>query len=244
MAQFGWQRVVMLALFIGGGIGLIALGQAPLGATLIGAAAGGAIPSGAWNFAEKKKQPGNPPAPNGFARADLLGIAIVAIGLGGLIFAPHVRAITIQAEQNTYLHTTGGTKLNAVSCTAAAGLRWTGWINVTDQHSVAFDIDLILNGGAPVDLQYRCETAQNNAVIADAGRDLPIIVATAATGIQTVTFPAIWRFVAPGGGAPGTFSTTSRVSNIPAPFINCLFTCGAGAAAGDTITVLARGNNP
>ena len=39
-----WQRVVLMLGMIGGGVGLIVLGQVPLGATLIGAAVGNAAP--------------------------------------------------------------------------------------------------------------------------------------------------------------------------------------------------------
>jgi hypothetical protein len=42
--KVSWQRVVMLGLMIAGGVACIALGQPMIGAGLIGAAAGNAVP--------------------------------------------------------------------------------------------------------------------------------------------------------------------------------------------------------
>lgn len=173
----------------------------------------------------------------------LLNIAFaLAIGAGSCL--SEAQAQTIYSRQDTSLNTTGGTKLSAVACTAVDALRWTGWLQVDTYRNASFDIDFVDGDASAANLTVRCESSRSSATVADAGRDLPIIVSTATTGINTLVPQAQWRYVSSTGAAPGTFSTTLYISNIPAPFVECLFTCGAGALAADTITVFARGVTP
>lgn len=132
-------------------------------------------------------------------------------------------------------------RLSAVACNAAAAARWTGWIPVSTQRNVIFDVDFIDANASAASVDTRCETSTSSGTVADAGRDLPVITATAATGTNSMTI-STWSWVATGGGAPGTSSYVLYIENIPAPYIECLFTCGGAAA--DNITVSSRGINP
>lgn len=136
-----------------------------------------------------------------------------------------------------------GAKLSAVACNAAAASRWTGWIPVSTKRNIVFDVDFVDANSDETSLDVRCETSRVSSTVADAGRDLPVITATATTGINSMTL-STWRWVATGGGAPGTSSFVLYIENIPAPFIECLFICQGAAAAADNVTVFARGINP
>lgn len=169
----------------------------------------------------------------------------LALAVGTLIV---LVGLTAKAQTVTNLQTTNttlgfGTKLAAVACNAAAASRWTGWIKVSTQGRVTFDVDLVDANSDETSLDMRCETSTVTSTVADAGRDLPVIVATAATGVSTMTV-ATWSWVATGGGAPGTSKYTITIENIPAPVMECLFTCQGAAAAADNFTVFARGINP
>ena len=246
----GWQRIAMLALFLGGGIALIVLGQPALGASLIGAAGGASIPQQMGWFGGGKK-PDEGVKPNGYAWIQLLPILGVCAVVGYVLTIAYAAkaqtSVMVPTVQDQDLLVTGGQKFVApVSCTAAAANRWTGWIWVGSKAALSFDLDFVdLGGGGSnvASFDWRCETSRVNTTAADAGRDIPVIVATAATGISSVTAHT-WRWVSASGGPPLTSQTTSTITNIPAPWINCLFTCGAGADAGDTIQAFARGVSP
>lgn len=172
---------------------------------------------------------------------------VLAVG-AALMWGRLAHAETIQSSQDPSLFlsgagVTGGTKLNGVACTAAAASRWTGWIYVQLQSNLVLDFDFVDGDASAANLGWRCETSRSNATANDAGRDLPIDVSTSAAGVTTF-MPASWVWVATTGGPPGTSRGTLTIANIPAPFINCLATCGAGGDAGDTITAFARGTSP
>lgn len=133
--------------------------------------------------------------------------------------------------------------VTAVACNAAAGSRWAYWFPTSTQRNVMFDVTFVDANASAASLDVRCETTGTTATAADGGQDLPVIVATASTGVSTMT-QSTWRWVATGGGAPGSSQFVLQISNIPDAFIGCLFTCGAGGAAADTITAVARGINP
>lgn len=177
----------------------------------------------------------------GAVNVRVLVAVLVAAGLLGV--AAVVRAQTVYSKQDTSLTGTGGSKLAAVACTAAAAARWTGWISVATQREVVFDVDFVDADASAASLDVRCETSRTSATAADAGRELPVITATSAAGVSSMTRDSR-SWVSTTGGAPGTSSFTVTFANIPAPWINCLWTCGAGGAAADTITVYARGITP
>lgn len=132
----------------------------------------------------------------------------------------------------------------AVSCTAAAASRWLLWLPTGTQRNVMIDVVFTDADSSAASLGVRCETTNSSATAADAGQDLPTITATASTGVSSMT-QGSWSWVATGGGAPGSSTFVLQISNIPNAFIGCLFTCGAGAAAADTIQVTqSRGINP
>lgn len=156
--------------------------------------------------------------------------------------------VTIVSSQNTTLSGTGGAKLTSVACTAAAASRWTGWINVSTQRNLVLDVDFVDANASAASLDVRCETSRDSVTAADAGRDLPVLFATSTTtpaGVSRIT-QSTYSWVATDTTTtnPGTSSFVLYIENIPAPFIECLFTCGAGGAAADNVTVFARGVNP
>lgn len=182
--------------------------------------------------------PPTAPAANGFITPRALVLAaLVGCGIVAGITAI-AQAQTVYSQQRAAVRV-----LDAVSCTAAAGSRWTDWINVATQRALVFDIDFVDADASAANLSWRCETSQVNTTTPDDGRDLPVITATSAAGISTL-MQASWAWVSTAGLAPGTGSVSTTIGNIPAPWLECLFTCGAGAGAADTITVFARGVTP
>ncbi len=151
----------------------------------------------------------------------------------------HAQTTSIVSTQDATTATFGA-KLTGVLCNAAAASRWTGWINVSSKRNVVFDIDFV-DADASGALTVRCETSRVNTTTADAGRDLPVMYSTASTGISLLT-TSTYQFVSTAGANPGTSSWVLYIENIPAPWIECLVTCGGAAA--DNITVFARGINP
>lgn len=57
-----WPHVVQIALFVAGGIACVALGQVPIGAALVGAAIGNALPTSILPNAATTKDK-EPPTP-------------------------------------------------------------------------------------------------------------------------------------------------------------------------------------
>lgn len=136
--------------------------------------------------------------------------------------------------------------INGALCTGAAATRWTGWIKVVNQRNIVFDVDFLDANASAASLDVTCETSRSTATAQGAGRTLPVIWQTSTTGTVGVSSmsQSLWRWLSTSGGAPGTSAFPLYIENIPAPLIACLFTCGAGGAAADTITVFARGINP
>lgn len=165
-----------------------------------------------------------------------------------LLAAVPAAAQTVYSKQDANLQGTGGVKLNAVACTAAAGSRWTGWIYVAIYRELALDVSFVDANASAADLGVRCETSASNATAADGGEELGVITATSATGVSTeVPDSRSWRRDTNGDGVlenPGTSQHAFIFKSLPAPWINCLFTCGAGGAAADTITATARAITP
>lgn len=192
-------------------------------------------------------KPNFPPGARGFADWRLMLAVVLALILGFFAVgkAAHADNVGIVSTQDTRAGVENGfgTKLSAVACNAAAATRWTGWIAVSTKRNIVFDVDFVDADSSAASLDVRCETSRVNTTVADAGRDLPVITATASTGISSITV-STWRWVSTAGTAPGSSSYTLFIENIPAPFIECLFTCGAGGAAADNFTVFARGVNP
>jgi hypothetical protein len=171
-----------------------------------------------------------------------LPLLILAV-LISLMLAHKARAETISSFQDEYLQGTGGTKINARACTEAAAFRNTGWINVRLQREVVFDIDFVDADSSATNLTVACETARTNAGAVGSGRYLPVALSTSVAGVTTLTRDTR-IIVATTGAGPGTSKWTLSFSRIPAPWINCVFTCGAGGAAADNMTVYARGISP
>lgn len=162
----------------------------------------------------------------------------------------YAQNVSLLSRQDIGLSGTGGAKIAAGACNAAAAVRWTGWINVSIQRNIVLDIDFVDADASSTSLDVTCESSRVNTTAQGAGRDLPVITATSnaavTRGTSTIPFQHTWSFVAPNNvvANPGTFSTVLFIENIPAPFIACLFVCAGVPAAADTITVFARGVNP
>lgn len=152
-----------------------------------------------------------------------------------------VKAQTVYQQQST---TTVRIDPAAVDCASAAGARWTGWIAVSQWRNVVFDITFVDANSSAASLDVRCETTTNSGSAADSEKDLPVIVSTASTGTSVIVPAGTWSYRSTTGAAPGSFESTLYIENIPAPFIECLFTCGAGGAAADTIGVNSRTITP
>lgn len=168
---------------------------------------------------------------------------VVALLAAALIFvAIKATAQTVYTKQDENLQTTGGLKLTSVPCTIGAASRWTGWILVSTMRSIALDVDFVDASASAASLDMRCETSRVNTTPYDSGRDLGVLVSTV-NGVTT-SVPSSWSQKNAALGPPGTSGWTWSVTNIPAPWINCLFTCGAGGAADDNITVFVRGIVP
>jgi|SRR5271157_5636312 len=163
-----------------------------------------------------------------------------------LAIAPEAKAQTVYSLQDNSLRTgitaTGGVQLNAVSCTAAVATRSTGCMYVEKMRALALDVDFVDAGSTAADLEVKCyETTDSTC--ATGLRQLPINTSCTASGLCTYV-PYTAQFLSTTGGAPGTFSAPLVMSTIVGPYMQCVATCGAGAVAGATITINARGITP
>jgi hypothetical protein len=152
---------------------------------------------------------------------------------------------SVETTQNTAATLGMGTKLSAVACNAAAASRWTGWVQVNQQAAITLDITLVDADADETSIDMRCESSRVSSTVADAGRDIVVLTSTSAAGVTT-SVQSTWRQTSTTGGTPITDGGlwTWTVGNIPAPFIECLFTCNGSAEAADTLTVFVRGITP
>lgn len=151
------------------------------------------------------------------------------------------KAGTVTSTQDVSLGGTGGLKIDA-SVTTCAAPHWTGWIYVSTMRSVTFDVDYTVGGAgtAPTGWTARCETSRVNTTLDDAGRDLPAVSTACLAGACTGTIGTMtWQRT-----SAATEAWTFVVDAIPAPYINCLFTCTGAPDADDTLNVYARGVTP
>lgn len=163
--------------------------------------------------------------------------------IGGVAWGQNtVRVLTVQDRS---LNSTGGLVMSGVSCTAAAGVREAGWIQVDTMEKAVFLVNYVDAGASAASLNIACETSNSNTTVFGSGYSLPVLQSTATTGITTMNKNTLsWVSTNPALTNPGTSNFTFTVSNIPLAYIACLFTCGAGAVAGDTITVRVQGGTP
>ena len=128
-----------------------------------------------------------------------------------------------------------------VACDALASALNTGPISVASMQALVLDVDFVDANASAAYLQVSCQSKGSYA--GAIWRDLPVIVATDANGISYLE-KDIRRWYGLGNTAPGTSSFTVTFANLPAPWIRCQFTCGAGAQHIDTVTACPRGKTP
>lgn len=153
----------------------------------------------------------------------------------------HAQATAVVGLQRDLTPTTQS--LSAVACNAAAGSRWIFWLPTGTQRNVTLDVVFVDADSSAASLDIRCETTNDMAQAADSEKDLPVLTSTSAAGVSKI-MRGSWSWVSTTGDAPGSSEFSLQIANIPAPFLGCLFTCGAGGAAADNFTVTARGVNP
>ena len=169
--------------------------------------------------------------------SELVGLCIIGAVLFG---AYQLNAATVETSQDTSATGPFGVKINTLDLTAD---RWTGWMRVDTKRTVCFDIALVDADSSVTSVDMRCETSRASTTVADAGYDVPVYVSTSAAGVTT-SVPSTIRQTATGGGAPGSSLWTWCVTNIPGPFVECLFHGNGVPAAADTVHVYARGITP
>lgn len=148
---------------------------------------------------------------------------------------------TVYGYQDNFLYGFAGTQLSNIACTEVVANRTTACIPVEKMTGVAFDVTFLDANSSANYLEINCNfaRAQNCPVLFQ----MPVVTATSAGGVSTIK-PAFWQWKSSGGGAPGTSNFMLTITNIPAPFIQCVFTCGAGGAAEDRIGAFVRGLTP
>lgn len=158
----------------------------------------------------------------------------ILIALALVLCANSARAETIEYKRDENAAFGRGTKISGLALTAA---RWTGWISIGSERSIALDIDFTDADSSVTSVTMVCETSRSGTTTADGGRDLHT-VSIAADGTAT-SVPITWSYASAGSKA-----WTWTVSNVPAPWLNCKFTGNGVPGAGDVITVYARAISP
>jgi hypothetical protein len=126
---------------------------------------------------------------------------------------------------------TGGTKISAASFNSGT---WTGWMRVRGYQAVCFDI--FHDYTAATGVTMRCESSESYSTTADAGYDIESLDCAGGTCTSNLlTFTKLT-------GADARWSWC--VDGLPGSYIECLFDDVASGAAGDKITVVARGITP
>lgn len=184
------------------------------------------------------------------AKALVLRLPLLFLTAGAFVFliarpscvdSAHAQTVFQQMSSTT-------TRINsaAVNCTSAASARWTGWVNVAQWRNVVWGITFTDANASAASFTAACETTTTTATAQGAGQTLPVIVATSTLGVSDVIPAGSYRYLnsTTGAAAVGTFTTTTYIENLPAPYISCTFTCGAGGAAADTINVTSRTITP
>jgi len=144
-------------------------------------------------------------------------------------------------------------KLNTtakISAAAMTSARWTGWIDVANRRSVAFQVNFTDANSSCTAVTMVCETSQVSTTTADSGADLHVLVC--GDGGVCVSTPmtlcygtdAACGITGGGNAAPGSKVWTWTVSNIPDQYINCKFTASGTPAAADVLTVYETRINP
>lgn len=150
-----------------------------------------------------------------------LGVLLVA---GATALATRIQ--TVRDENTAYY----GTVISAAAINSAT---YTGWINVVEANSIAFDIDYTNSAGTAVTMT--CQTSRVNTTANGSGRDLHVLDISSGTATST---PITWS-----NAVSGNESWTWTVANVPASLLNCAFTA-AGGDGDDVATVFVRGISP
>jgi hypothetical protein len=166
-------------------------------------------------------------------------LASIALIIG--IHADSASGQAVYSTQDSNLGGTGGVKINGATTTCAAP-HWTGWIRVPNMRSIVYDVDYTVGGAgtAPTGWTATCETSRLSTTVAGTGRRLPTVATTCAAHACTGDMGSMtWARI-----SAVTEYWTFTVDNIPAPYIECLFTCTGAPDADDNLTVYARGITP
>lgn len=225
-----------LTLIALGASGLICLklGYEQAGLMLLGSVAGAAKPVGLFNGK----------GGGGAAVVGLVLLALLTCGSG----CGDARAQTVYITQKTQ-----GTVINSNCAAATNPNRWTGFIPVNTFSSAVFDVDFVEDGAGTLvrSVDMTCQSSRSSATAFGAGRDVDVIVSTAASGVSSKK-TSTWREDPISGAVLGTKNFTTEVANVPAPFLACTFVCctnnavpcTGGGDATDTIAVFARKVTP
>lgn len=118
---------------------------------------------------------------------------------------------------------------------AISTIRWTGWIEVSEWPSLAFQIDYTWSAGTAVTM--RCETSDDPTIANDAGFDLHLVVESATPG----TLDSYGLVLSNPVSAAEKWTWT--VSNLPHGYINCGLTATGGDGS-DVATVKRKRISP
>ena len=114
------------------------------------------------------------------------------------------------------------------------GPRWTGWIAVNTQRSIAFDLDYTVGPtgtGTAVNMD-RCEISIDDTILSDAGNEIQGGNLACAAGSCTFTTGTLNYTVA----VSGDYDFVWVITDIPGPWINCRFSVtGGNPVAGDDL---------
>lgn len=123
----------------------------------------------------------------------------------------------------------------AISAKAIDTTKYTGWLLVSKERSLALEIDYTNNAGTAVAM--KCETHDSAATANGAGAELHIIEDSATSGTSN-SIQHTWS-----NAVAGNELWTWTVDNLPHDLINCEF-LGTGADANDKVTVRWRAISP
>lgn len=122
-----------------------------------------------------------------------------------------------------------------ISAAAINSTQYTGWIEVEDDRSIAFEIAYTYSAATAVTMS--CETADDGTTTNGAGFDLHVLQDSATAGTSD-SYPHVWS-----NAVSADEKWTWTVWGLPHQYINCWFD-GTSADGSDVVTVKHRRISP
>ena len=155
---------------------------------------------------------------------------------------------SVYETQDTYLHASNTTQLlcitpgTLIDCTNVAAHPLAD-LNVVNMQALVIDVDVTDADSLAAYFQLSCQSSAQPSVGGAQLRDLPVITQTDANGVSYLE-KDVRRWYGAGYTHPGTSHFTATFANVPAPWLTCTLSCGAGGTSAVKLRACARGRTP